>query len=324
MIISSTLHSVVTWLGYRFRWERVYHLVVCGIGVCVERNWFSPSHQTSSVGYQDTWVGETIILLVRRRRQGVRAGAGAHTLGGGGPGLWAQERITQLVCIEAAQSAHSSAQPVVIAAVLPGGRHWGGGGGGEGSVAHPGRGEDVLEEGIRVKIKVIGELREKGRVVWLVVVWAGAGGVEASEPKSVITVWSWGWTWTCHWLLAIVEVDVWIVGVGRVGPRRRVELIIESSSSTSSVLLILLVVTALLVLLLLYGALLDVVGELGGRHPVGFLAVGLELGAAELGLSKGGGRVDHRGVARLEGLARGRAGVAGGGGGGQRRGERPS
>ena len=128
---------------------------MCGIVVVC-----GASHQTSSVGHQDTWIGETIRRLVRWRRQGVRAGAGAHTLGGGGPGLRAQDRITQLVGIQA--QPHPAPQPVLVAAALSGRGHRGGGGGGGGVgsvvVSHPGRGEDVLQEGIRVKIKVIGEL----------------------------------------------------------------------------------------------------------------------------------------------------------------------
>ena len=43
--------------------------------------------------------------------------------------------------------------------------------------------------------------------------------------------------------------------------------------------------------LLLHGPLLDVVRELGGGHPVGLLAVGLQLGGTKLGLCEGSGCV---------------------------------
>ena len=43
--------------------------------------------------------------------------------------------------------------------------------------------------------------------------------------------------------------------------------------------------------LFLHGARLDVVGELGRRHPVRFFPVGLQLGRPELGLCKRSGRV---------------------------------
>jgi len=57
--------------------------------------------------------------------------------------------------------------------------------------------------------------------------------------------------------------------------------------------MLILTVVLLLLLLFLDGTLLDVVGEFCGRHSVGLLAVGLELGAPELGLSKCCGGVDH-------------------------------
>ena len=66
--------------------------------------------------------------------------------------------------------------------------------------------------------------------------------------------------------------------------------------------------TALLLLLLfLDGALLDVVGELCGGHPVGLLAVGLELRTPELCLSKCRRGVDHGGRPGLEVMGRGGA-----------------
>ena len=46
--------------------------------------------------------------------------------------------------------------------------------------------------------------------------------------------------------------------------------------------------------LLLEGSLLDVVGELRGRHPVRLLAIGFELGGPELSLGKGSRGVGDR------------------------------
>ena len=68
-------------------------------------------------------------------------------------------------------------------------------------------------------------------------------------------------------------------------------------------LLLLLSISSIVLLLkaLLHRALLDVVGELCGRHPVRLLTVRLQLGAAELRLSKRGRGVDHR---RLAGRVR--------------------
>ena len=184
--------------------------------------------------------------------------------------------------------------------------------------ADTGGGEDVLEEGVGVEVEVgVGELREQGRVVRLVVVAVVAAvqataavAAVAAEPKPIVIVWH-GVGSRGLWKVVVVHVGV--VAVARVGVAgvAGVVLVVEASLWLGAVWV--LAVTVLL-LLLLDGALLDVVGELSRRHAVGFLAVGLELGAPELGLSKCGGRVDHGRVPGLEVVGRGGAGRGAGGG----------
>ena len=74
--------------------------------------------------------------------------------------------------------------------------------------------------------------------------------------------------------------------------------------------------SALLLQGFLHGSLLNIVGKLSGGHSVWFLAVGLELRAAELGLSKSRRCVHDGRLAGVEGGTQVGGGEAGGWGGG--------
>jgi len=95
----------------------------------------------------------------------------------------------------------------------------------------------------------------------------------------------------------------------------RVKLVVEAAAPTVLLLLaqwalltvwLLELLAGLLLLLqrLLHGSLLNVVGKLSGGHSVWFLAVRLELGASELGLSKCCRGVYDGGLARIEGCSK--------------------
>ena len=296
--------------------------------------WCSPFSVGFSVRHQDSRIEESLVALGRRRGKAVGARAGADALGGGAPWLGAEAQgVAHRVGIKAEAEAHAAAKPVLViiagaSAVLATGRHrsclgilcsanacWG---------------EDILEEGIGVQIKVCRwELWEKWGVIWLllaVVAVVASHVVEATAASaksiSIIVVGHWHGSGRFG---KVVVIHVWIVGVARVA---WVILVTPAPLALAAVAC----VTALLLLLLfLDGALLNVVGELCGGHPVGLLTVGLELRAPELCLSKCRRGVDHGGLARLEVMrgggagagARGpRGGAAAGAGRGEGRGQR--
>lgn len=282
--------------------------------------WCSSFSDGFSVCHQHSRIEESLVALGGGWGQAVGARAGADAFGGGAPGLGAEAQgVAHRVGIEAEAQTHAAAKPVLViiagaSAVLATGRHWSWLG--ILCSANACWGEDILEEGIGVEIKVCGwELWEKWGVIWLllaVVAVVAAHVVEAvaasAKSISIIVVGHWHGTGRFG---KVVVIHVWIVGVARVA---WVILVPPAALSLAAVAC---VTVLLLLLLFLDGALLDVVGELCGGHPVGLLAVGLELRAPELCLSKCRRGVDHGGLAGLEVVTRGGAGAwAWGAGGG--------